>query len=341
MGSNRENITKADSYLVTWTVQPGENGMRLDLFLKEKYRKLSREYLQKAIKQGRVTLNHETVKPSRVLRPQDKVYVLSVKKEEPDVDFNYKILYEDQSILVVDKPGNLPVHPTGRFFFNTLLTQLQVVNENEVDQLKKFYIVHRVDRETSGVLVIGKTPEAAASLVDQFTHRKTEKEYLAIVRGVPEKDIYDIDVPLAKDPHTEINLKMHAVELGGDGNPLYLPKEEILAARTQVEVLERLKGFAIVRCKPHTGRQHQIRVHLEHIGHPIVGDKIYGAAEDLFFQNITKNISVEVLPGLHLARHALHAERLTLMHPSTKERMQFISDFPVELEEFLQKVRAN
>lgn len=339
-GHNRQNTTTADSYLVTWTVQPGEVGMRLDLFLREKYRRLSREYLQKAIKEGRVTLNHENTKPSRILRVHDKVYVLSVKKEEPEVDFNYKVLYEDQSILVVDKPGNLPVHPSGRFFFNTLLTQLQVVNGNEVDQEKKFYIVHRVDRETSGVLVMGKTSEAAASLVDQFTRRKTEKEYLAIVRGVPEKDVYNIDVPLAKDPRSEIALKMHAVELGADGNPLYIPKEEVWPAQTEVRVLERMQGFALVSCKPHTGRQHQIRVHLEHIGFPIIGDKLYGAPADLFLKNIKKALELEVAPGFFLSRHALHAHKLSLKHPATGERMEFSSELPEVLESFLVKSRA-
>jgi len=338
--SNRTNTTKADSFLVTWTVQPGENAMRLDLFLKEKYRRLSREYLQKAIKEGRVTLNHEIAKPSRLLRTGDKVYVLSVKKEEPEVDFNYKILYEDESILVVDKPGNLPVHPSGRYFFNTLLTQLQVVNENEVDQEKKFHIVHRVDRETSGVLVMAKTKEAAASLVDQFTKRQTEKEYLAIVRGVLKKDTYSINAALAKDPRAEISIKMHVVELGADGNPLYVPKQEMMPASTEIEVIERLKGYSIVRCKPHTGRQHQIRVHLDHIGYPIIGDKLYGAPADLFLKNIMKTISLEVAPGYFLSRHALHAAKLRLKHPATGKMMQFESSFPEELENFLKHVRV-
>lgn len=335
----REHETKEGSYLVTWTVEPGEAGMRLDLFLKEKYRKLSREFLQKSIKEGNITLNHNSSKPSQVLRVRDKVYVLSTKGAEPEVDFNYQILFEDAHILVIEKPGNLPVHPSGRYFFNTLLTQLRVENGNEVDQKKEYYIVHRIDRETSGVLVIGKTSSAAASLVDQFGKRETSKEYLAIVKGVVEKDSFVVDAPLARDPHSEIRLKMHVVEMAADGEPLYVPKSEILPANTAFEVVERLNGFTILRCKPHTGRQHQIRVHLWHVGHPIAGDKLYGTDAGLFLRSMHEILLLPVGDGLTLGRHALHAHKLGFRHPVTGEKMEFTSPLPPELEEFVQKVR--
>jgi RluA family pseudouridine synthase len=274
-----------------------------------------------------------------VLRVRDKVYVLSTKGAEPEVDFNYQILFEDAHILVIEKPGNLPVHPSGRYFFNTLLTQLRVENGNEVDQKKEFYIVHRIDRETSGVLVIGKTPSAAASLVDQFGKRETSKEYLAIVKGVVEKDSFVVDAPLARDPHSEIRLKMHVVEMGADGEPLYVPKSEILPANTAFEVVERLNGFTILRCKPHTGRQHQIRVHLWHVGHPIAGDKLYGTDASLFLRSMQEILLLPVGDGLTLGRHALHAHKLGFRHPVTGEKMEFTSPLPPELEEFVQKVR--
>lgn len=335
----REHNTTADTYLVTWTVEPGEVGRRLDHFLKEKYRKLSREYLQRCIKNGRVTLNHKTSKPGQQLRLNDKVYVLSTRSTEPEVDFNYKILYEDEHLLVVDKPGNLPVHPTGRFFFHTLLTQLRVNNGNEVDQEKEFFIVHRIDRETSGILAIGKTKEAAADLVKQFENRVPKKEYLAIVKGEVEKDSFIVDVPLAQDQRAEIKLKMHVVEMGAKGEPLYINKSEVLNAETHFEVVERLNGFTLVRCKPHTGRQHQIRVHLHHVGHTIIGDKLYGTEAEFFLASLKEITSIQVAPGLSLSRHALHASKLKLQHPITKKEMEFVSELPRELDEFLQKVR--
>jgi 23S rRNA pseudouridine1911/1915/1917 synthase len=336
----RDHITTAETYLVTWTVEPGEAGQRLDHFLKEKYRKLSRGMLQKSIREGQVTLNHRATKPSQLLKVKDKVFVLSEKGQEPDVDFRYKVLFEDEDILVVNKPGNLPVHPSGRFFFHTLLTQLRVKNGNEVDQRTEFYVVHRIDRETSGVLVLAKNAKAAAHLVKQFEQRKTKKEYLAIVKGVISEDRLDIDAPLARDPHSEVKLKMHVVEMGAQGEPLFIAKEDMLPSRTLVEVVERLSGFTLVRCFPHTGRQHQIRVHLFHKGYPIAGDKLYGVGDQTFLASIHDRItSVTVGPGLSLSRHALHAHRLSFTHPETEKLMEIHCPLPPELDDFLQHVR--
>lgn len=335
----REHETTADSYLVTWTVEPGESGERLDLFLKEKYRRLSREYLQRAIREGNVTLNHKTAKPSQTLKVRDKVFVLSTRGAEPPVDFKYQVLYEDSAILVVDKPGNLPVHPTGRYFFHTLLTQLRVENGNEVNQKKEFFMVHRIDRETSGVLVIGKNSAAAADLVSQWERRETTKEYLAIVKGVVKEDKFVVDAPLAKCSRSEIRLKMNVPEMGHDGEPLYVPQSEVMPARTAFEVVECLENYTIVRCKPHTGRQHQIRVHLWHVGYPIAGDKLYGQEDDFFLRSMKDITPVEVEPGISLTRHALHAYKLGFRHPVTREPLEFESPFPPELDGFLKKVR--
>lgn len=337
----REQIfTEATSYLVTWTVEPGEIGMRLDLFLKEKYRKLSREYLQKGIREGKITLNHQQSKPNKVLRKGDKVFVLSSRGAEPEVNFNYTILYEDDALLVVEKPGNLPVHPSGRYFFHTLLSQLRLENGNEVDQKKEFYIVHRIDRETSGVLVIAKTSAAAASFVAQFEKRQIEKDYLAIVKGEVKEDSFVVDAPLARDPRAEIRLKMNVVEMDSFGDPLYIPKSEVMAARTAFEVVERLEGFTVLRCMPHTGRQHQIRVHLWHLGFPIAGDKLYGPDSSVFLRSMQELVELPVGHGLTLKRHALHAHRLGFTHPVTGEKMQFVSKFPPELESLLSNLRS-
>ena len=194
------------------------------------------------------------------------------------------------------------VHPTGRFFFHTLLTQLRVQNGNEVDQKKEFYLVHRIDRETSGLLVIGKTSAAAANLVAQWDKKAVFKEYLAIVKGNVREDSFLIDAPLARDPHSEIKLKMNVAELGADGEPLYLPKSEILPSRTQIHVSERLGNYTVVRAQPHTGRQHQIRVHLWHLGHPIAGDKLYGTDASFFLRTMKEILHVEVERGIKIGR---------------------------------------
>lgn len=335
----KQEYASPESYLVAWTVEPGEGGLRLDLFLKDKYRKLSRESLQKSIKSGGVKLNDRQVKPSQILRVQDKVQVLSVKKKEPIVDFNFKVLFEDEDIIVVDKPGNLPVHPTGRFFFHTLLTQLKIVRRDINDLVKNFYVVHRIDRETSGVLVMGKTAQAAASLVRQFETRKPRKEYLALVKGLVPNSQFEVNAPMGKDTHSEIKLKMNVVEMGKDGEPLYLPKSEVLDAKTSFEVVSRVGNFTLLRCMPKTGRQHQIRVHLFHFGFPIVGDKLYGTSADFFLKATHEGLSVELGPGLSMARHALHAHQLEFTHPRTGEQMKIQSPIPKDFQVFMEKVR--
>jgi 23S rRNA pseudouridine1911/1915/1917 synthase len=132
---------------------------------------------------------------------------------------------------------------------------------------------------------------------------------------------------------------MHVVEMGGDGEPLYVPKSEVMEASTGIEVVERLGNYTIVRCRPHTGRQHQIRVHLWHVGHPIVGDKLYGTDAAFFLRSMKEILQVEVEGGISLSRHALHAYKLSFRHPMTQKTMEFMSDFPPELDEFLKKVR--
>ena len=160
------------------------------------------------------------------------------------------------------------------------------------------------------------------------------------IKLILEKDEIDIDVALSRDPRSEIRVKMHPVELGGDGKPLYIPESEVLPAKTLVRVVERLKNYTIVQCKPHTGRQHQIRVHVDHIGHPIIGDKLYGNTSELFLKNIINTVAVEVEPGLSLFRHALHAYRLSFFHPVTREKLEFRCDLPPALQEFLNAVKS-
>jgi 23S rRNA pseudouridine1911/1915/1917 synthase len=187
-------------------------------------------------------------------------------------------------------------------------------------------------------LVIGKTSAAAANLVEQFQARKTSKEYLAIVRGVMKDDTVQIDVPIGRHPQSEIRVKMHAVVVGADGKPLYLPESETFSAKTQVEVIERKQRFTLVKCKPHTGRQHQIRVHLDYVGHPIAGDKLYGQPDNVFLENIRERAEVEVEHGISLARHALHAHKLSLTHPVTHKTMEFKTELPEELKMFWDKL---
>ena len=328
-----------NTYLVTHDVGPKQNGIRLDAFLKERYKSRTRETLQKAIGAGVVTVErnqgrHMTVgrlKPSTQLVPGDQVLVKTERKPEPDVDFNYKILFEDETLFIIYKPGNLPVHPAGRFFFNTLLTHLKTEGfKNPLKADREYFLVHRIDRETSGVLVLSKDREVCAHLTKQFAQRKTKKRYLAIVYGQPPES-FTVDQAMKRKENSLISLKMACYPESEGGYP----------ASTRFQVLERAGDFALVECFPETGRQHQIRVHLEYAGHPIVGDKLYGMpdSESLRWYDRTL-LTPEAEARLQHYRHALHATGIEFQHPITGQMVKFDSPLPDDLVALLDRARS-
>lgn len=333
------NVTRelsADSYLVTHEVGPNQEGIRLDAFLKERYSRRSREALKRAIASGAITVRrtqgpHVTVgklKASSQLIPGDEVLVLSERKPEPDVSFDYSVLYEDDVLFVIDKPANLPVHPAGRYFFNTLLVHLRTqAHTQPLKAEREFYLVHRIDKETSGVLVLAKDREVCAHLTRQFAERKTEKRYYAVVRGVPPEE-FTVDQPMKRAERSLVALKMgpYPVERGG------------LPALTRFKRLETNGQFSLVECFPKTGRQHQIRLHLDVAGHPIVGDKLYGMPEEEAFRFYERTLlTPEAEARLLLPRHALHSAGIRFQHPLTGEMREFRSELPKDLREFLDR----
>jgi len=329
-----ETLT-SDTYVVTYGVNPAQNGMRLDAFIKLHYRRRSREQIKRAIDSGAVTVlrnqsPHLTVgrlKPGTQLVPGDEVRLLSERKPEPEVDFNYKILYEDDALFVIEKPSNLPVHPAGRFFFNTLLVHLKTKGHRTPLRAEQdYFLAHRIDRETSGVLVLAKTSEICAALVKQFAERTTEKTYLAIVHGIT-KEEFAVDLAMKRaGAASRISMKMIVAGEKDGGQPC---RTEFTRIKTMPE------GFSLLECRPRTGRQHQIRVHLDAIGHPVVGDKLYGRPESdaiAFYER--RYITPELMARLLLPRQALHAHQLRLTHPVTGKRMEFRSELPAELKAF-------
>ena len=271
-----------EEYIVTHSVSDKNNGMRLDRFLMDRYRRRSREQLKRAIEIGAITVvrtgfHHPTgkIKASFSLQGGDIVQVLSRRKPEPEVNFDYTVLFEDDEILVVDKPANLPVHPAGKYFFHTLLIHLKTSGfKNSLESERVFYLVHRIDKETSGVLLLAKSKEACRILTSQFKDRLTDKYYLAIVRGMPKEDPFNVDTSIGKIQGSRVGLKMYAVPEANGGQ----------TALTHFEKIETREGpqgkFTLMACFPRTGRQHQIRIHAELAGVPLVGDKIYGLSDD-------------------------------------------------------------
>jgi 23S rRNA pseudouridine1911/1915/1917 synthase len=315
-----------------------QTGIRLDAFLKERYRKRSRETIQKAIAEGVVSIRRNQsphllvgkLKPSSQLISGDEVLVMSERKEEPPVSFDYSVLFEDETLFVVNKPANLPVHPAGRYFFNTLLVHLKTRGHQDPLKLEReYYLVHRIDKETSGVLVLTRDKAVCTALTQQFAERRTEKKYLAIVYGKPPED-FEIDLPIRRAVRSLIEVKMQTATLEQGGLPAFTRFKRLSTHRNEHG------EFSLIECFPKTGRQHQIRVHLEAAGYPIAGDKLYGLPEEdavRFYER--QHLSAEAMARVILPRHALHATSLRFEHPITGKLVEFTSPLPDDLRLFL------
>jgi len=294
-------------------------GWRLDHFLKRMIPRLSRTRLQEIIRTQVRRADGQAMKPSASVA-SGEVYVLRREAQpEPPCPRTFTVIHDDGPLVVIDKPAGLPVHVSAKFYFNTLT---RVLAERYPD--RRLQICHRLDRETSGCLVIADGREAAAALKGQFAAHRVAKTYLAVVHGSPEWDRRDIDLPLGltrrRDARIDIRMEVQA------GAP---------PALTRATVLERAGDCAVVRCQPVTGRQHQIRAHLAAVGHPIVGDKLYAHGDDTFVEYCASGMTDELLARLLLPRQALHAAAVELCHPDSGQPMRFDSPLPADLRAFV------
>jgi len=306
-----------------------QGGRRLDAYLAGRFSEYSRTFIQALMKDGRITVNGKPVKPSYSPSERDHVVVLvPVRHYEalPPEDIPLDIVYEDQWLVVVNKPPDLVVHPAKGHQTGTLVNAL-VYRFTHLSGLygpQRPGIVHRLDRDTSGLILVIKDESVHEQVARQFEDRDVDKEYLAIAEGRVELDGDLIDAPIG--PDLRDRQKMSIRQSGGR------------PARTVYEVVERFRRFTVVRCFPQTGRTHQIRLHLHYIGHPVVADALYGHRDSIYLSDLTRREhSPEEEPLL--ARQALHARRLTIYHPVLNKEMTFEAAVPADMMRLIEALR--
>lgn len=318
-----------------FTADAGQQLLRVDKFLVERLQHSSRNRIQQAAEAGCILVNGKAVKSNYRVKPLDVVqvvmdrprYELEVLPEDIPLD----IVYEDDTLLVVNKPPGLVVHPGHGNYHGTLVNALAWHFKDNPDydvNDPRMGLVHRIDKDTSGLLVVAKTPDAKTCLGRQFFEKTTRREYVAVVWGVPDPREGTIVGNIDRDPRDR--LKMAVFPEGDRGKH----------AVTHYEVVEALGPVSVVRCVLETGRTHQIRVHMRHIGHPLLNDARYGGDEILrgerssSYRRFVANC-FEVCP-----RQALHARTLGFVHPVTRQEMFFSSEVPADMMSMIERWRT-
>ncbi|GHT24203.1 pseudouridine synthase [Planctomycetales bacterium] len=321
----------------TQTVAPNEAGWRLDSFLADRFPQYSRTLIRNIIMSGGVSLDAGTAfasrgKPSYRLKPGQRVdfTLQEIPHEIPlPEDIPLSVLYEDSDLVLINKPVNMVVHPSRGHWSGTLVSALAFRFAGQLSTVRgplRAGVVHRLDRDTSGVILIAKNDIVHAQLAALFEQRQIQKEYFAVVIGNPHLDRDMIDAPIGLHPKIKERMCIAAPN-----------DSEAKHAQTFYEVIKRYGRFSTVRCLPKTGRTHQIRVHLSHAGYPILCDKMYGGNKVITKEQLLGTLPV-ALTDEHpegmvlLRRQALHAQRLTFVHPVTGKELSVTAPLPEDMQ---------
>jgi 23S rRNA pseudouridine1911/1915/1917 synthase len=318
-------------------VDKGQEPLRLDKFLTARIENISRNKVQQAIEGGRVLVNNKMASANYKIRPGDAIICYSdrqtVGEEIIPEKMDLNIFYEDEEVLIINKPPGLVVHPASGNYSGTLINgvawYLQKENKNISEEtLPRFGLVHRIDKNTSGLLLLAKTSRAVASLAKQFFDHTIKRQYIALVWGDLKEDQGTIVAHVGR--HQRFRKLFEAYPEGDHG------KEAI----SHYSVIERFGYVTLVQCILETGRTHQIRVHMKYIGHPLFSDDTYGGDKILKgtiyskYKQFVENC-FEICP-----RQALHAQSIGFVHPATKQDMFFKSDLPSDMQQLIEKWRS-
>lgn len=318
-----------------FTVEKGQNPLRIDKYLMNFVENATRNKIQAAAKNGSIFVNGVPIKSNYKVKPHDKIRVLFTHPPHENLlvgeDIPLDVVYEDDTLLVVNKPAGIVVHPGHGNYSGTLINALIFRFENlPNNSSERPGLVHRIDKDTSGLLVIAKTEQAMTHLSLQFAEKTSEREYVAIVWGNVEEEEGTVEGNIGRHPKNRLQNTVFLDDDADKGKP----------AVTHYKVIERLGYVTLVSCKLETGRTHQIRVHMKHIGHTLFNDERYGGEKVLKGTTFTKykqfvDNCFKVLP-----RQALHAKTLGFVHPKTGKFMSFDTPIPEDMVQCIEKWRS-
>ncbi len=311
-------------------VPASHSGELLLDYLSGRFRYRTVEDWRGSIESGKVTVNGKKTVPDWILQSGDWVAYCVVLREPP-VDKNIPILHEEETFLVVDKPGQLPSHADGNFIKNTLIFLMRE-RLKATGRKDNVHLVHRLDRETSGLMVLATEKASHLNLVRQFENGQVEKEYLAVAKGQVGKDSFRVEGAIARDPKSLISIRYKVVP---EGDP---------HSKTSATLFEKIRVYktaTLLRCIPKSGRTNQIRIHLDSIGHTLVGDKLYGRTDEeylAFIRHVKAGGDPAFKGFAETPRHLLHASKLGFRHPLSGEKLSFESPIPPDMKEYLESL---
>ncbi len=317
-----------------FVVDKGQSPLRIDKYLTDKIENASRTRIQNAANAGSILVNEKAIKPNYRVKPED---VISIVLPQPPRDTEIypekipvNILYEDKDIVVVNKEAGMVVHPGHGNFTGTLQNALlyHFLESGKNEPESQVYLVHRIDKDTSGILLVAKNEMAQIHLAKQFFEHTIDRKYVALVWGNLPENEGTISGYITRDPRDRLVMKIYEDEEKGRNSV------------THYKVIERFGYVTLVECVLETGRTHQIRAHFKHIGHPLFNDAKYGGNEILKGTTFTKYKQFIINCFTLLPRQALHAKSLGFIHPSTKKYISFDSDYPDDLKAVIEKWRT-
>ena len=318
-------------------VDKGQEPMRIDKFLVARIEHASRNKVQQAIESGRVLINGKQISSNHKIKPGEEIIVYSDKEVQGEEIIPEKmalnIVFEDDEILILNKPVGLVVHPASGNKSGTLINgvayhlqqQNNTINESS---LPRFGLVHRIDKNTSGLMVLAKTEKAVASLAKEFFHHTIHRYYIALVWGDVAEDSGTIHAHVGR--HKRFRKMFDAYPDGDSGKD----------ATTHYKVLERFGYVTLIQCVLETGRTHQIRVHMKHLGHPLFNDEIYGGDRIVKGTVFTKYKQFVENCFAICPRHALHAKTIGFIHPKSRQKVEFDSELPEDMQGLIEKWRT-